>query len=297
MWPRADSHIHLFKPGYSRLLPPSCRRIAPDELTLYRTLAAQHHIGQALVIGYEGEPWALGNNGYISHLAHFYPWIRPVAYVEFPERLDVATLQAFAQRRFVGISLYIFHPNAARNIASTPHEVWEWIVAHRWLVSVNSRGDLWDVWSSILEKYPGLRLLISHMGLPPQVSQPPAPKELDPLLSPVLALADYPGVHVKLSCFYAIAQPDYAFPHRPAWPYIARLVAAFGLHRLIWGSDFAPCLESVSFPQAVAILKSTMLFSDIELSEIEGRNLLALLDSVVPVRTTNQQLASREEVL
>ena len=66
---RADAHLHFFRPGYVALVPDSCRRQVPDEVTLYAALAQQHAIEQVLAVGYEGQAWAACNNAYLAELA------------------------------------------------------------------------------------------------------------------------------------------------------------------------------------------------------------------------------------
>ena len=81
---RADAHLHLFQPGYVAELPENCRRAQPDEATLYSALAQQHGVQQALVVGYEGEAWAAGNNQYLAKVLAGHAWLRPVAFVNDP---------------------------------------------------------------------------------------------------------------------------------------------------------------------------------------------------------------------
>src|SRR4051812_8297057 len=97
---RADAHLHFFAHGYVARLPESCRRIQPDEVTLYAALAQQHAIERVLAVGYEGQPWAAGNNRYLAKLAAVHAWIRPLAFVHDPASLDVATLEQLARDRF-----------------------------------------------------------------------------------------------------------------------------------------------------------------------------------------------------
>lgn len=54
---------------------------------------------------------------------------------------------------------------------------------------------------------------------------------------------------MKLSGFYALAAPSHDFPHTQAWGYVETLLEAFGVERLLWGSDFSPALSHLSFPQ------------------------------------------------
>lgn len=275
---RADAHMHLFRPGFAEHLPESCRRVNPDEVTLYRALSEQHGVGQALVVGYEGEPWAGGNNCYLAELAAIHSWIRPVAYVADPARLDVSTLVAWREEAFVGVSMYLLTGDAAAALEFAPDATWAWLAHQRWLVSVNSAGDLWSAWMPVLARHPDLTLMVSHLGLPGAVAAPPDSAAARRELAAVCGLARYPGVHVKLSGFYALSTPGYAYPHRATWPYVEALLEAFGPSRLLWGSDFSPSLEWVSFPQTYALFAEMPFLDESSRRQIEGENLLALLD-------------------
>lgn len=60
-------------------------------------------------------------------------------------------------------------------------------------------------------------------------------------------------MHVKLSGYYALTDPGYDYPHDAAWPYTEVLADSFGTRRLLWASDFSPCLDSVTFAQAFGL--------------------------------------------
>jgi hypothetical protein len=49
---------------------------------------------------------------------------------------------------------------------------------------------------------------------------------------------------------------------------------------LLWGSDYSPCLDSVSFPQTLAILQYLPGLTAVDRAAIGGENLLELLDQV-----------------
>ena len=53
-------------------------------------------------------------------------------------------------------------------LPEVPDAVWGWLVARKWLVSVNDscKGGGCDRWAEICAKHPALRVLISHLGLP-----------------------------------------------------------------------------------------------------------------------------------
>lgn len=277
---RADAHIHLFQPGYVAELPESCRRIQPDERTLYRALAEKHGVAKALVVGYEGASWAAGNNQYLASVAPEQAWIQPVAFVATPWTLDVATLNDWQSSGFLGLSMYLFETEDLSRLQEVSDDVWSWLVQRRWLVSVNSTGESWLAWTAVLERHPELTLLVSHLGLPRAVSTPPSTHVARDELAAVCSLAQYSAVHVKLSGFYALVTPGYSYPHQAAFPYVETLLDAFGRDRLLWGSDFSPSLEWLSFPQTIGVFAEMPFLTDADRERIEGENLLSLLDRV-----------------
>lgn len=277
---RADAHLHFFRPGYAAVLPDSCRRQLPDEVTLYKALAQQHAIEQVLAVGYEGQSWAAGNNAYLAELAGEHAWIRPIAFLGDPAQLDIDGLERLAAQKFVGLSVYVFDDVIEGALARVDAVVWAWLEKRRWLLSVNSKGARWAAFVKILERHPNLRLLVSHLGLPPAAEGSMTEGSAHQRLESVNALAGFPGVCVKLSGFYALTVPGYDYPHRNAWPYVAALIESFGVQRLLWGSDFSPSLELVSFPQTIGLLALMPFLTDKDRAQIEGTNLLRILGEV-----------------
>jgi predicted TIM-barrel fold metal-dependent hydrolase len=277
MSPHIDAHIHFFLPGYVGILPENCRRQSPDEITLYQGYAQTHEIEQALVVGYEGDRWAEGNNAYIATLASQHAWVRPVAFVSDPVALSLSQLKTWQQQRFVGISLYLFTPEMTGALARVPGEIWEWLADHAWLISVNSTGEQWTGWQPILQAHPQLRLLISHLGLPPAVTDAPSLEDARATLQSVLQLARFPHTYVKFSGFYALAQPGHAYPHNPCWPYAQMISETFGTARILWASDFSPALEYVSFPQTIDVVSQMHWLSHDDLDAVYYTNMARLL--------------------
>jgi L-fuconolactonase len=280
MSPRLDAHAHFFFPGYVDLLPESCRRQSPDEITLYQALAQRHEIEHVLAVGYEGAPWASGNNQYISGLASQHAWVRPLAFVTDPAALTMPQLATWRSQRFVGISLYLFTPDAVAMLAKVPGEIWKWLIDHAWLLSVNSTGEFWTAWEAVLAQHPGLRILIAHLGQPPAVTTAPRVDEARAAMTPVLRLAFFPSVYVKFSGFYALAEPGHAYPHSAALPYAQVTTEAFGAERIVWASDFSPALEYVSFPQTIDVLSTMSWLTSADLDAIYRGNLARLLTTI-----------------
>ncbi len=180
----------------------------------------------------------------------------------------------------MGLSFYLPDERQVSTLKFVVDDVWNWLEQHLWLISVNSKGAHWSAWGPILERFPNLRVLISHLGLPATVCSAPSRELARSRLTEVISLAAFPGVRIKLSGFYAIAQPGYAYPHLAAWPYVISILEVFGSNRLLWGSDFSPSFEHLSFQQTFSLFDEMPFLTDADREKILGGNLLSLLDEV-----------------
>ena len=276
---RADAHIHLFAGGYQDKSFSSRPGVSIDEVACYDSLAREHGVTAALVVGYTGERWCADNNEYLARLSPDHDWIKAVACIDVESPPMVQDLELLRDRRFVGVSLFIFG-EATPQLNRISPGVWRWLEEHNWLVSANSEPGKWSAWQPVLESFPRLRLLVSHLGQPPAISSPFGREEAASVMRPVTRLANYPGVCVKLSGFYSLSSPGHNYPHTAAWLFVEQLAEHFSVDRLLWGSDFSPCLDWVTFPQTIGLFEM-MPFLDLrDVELITGGNLLTLLDEV-----------------
>ena len=74
--------------------------------------------------------------------------------------------------------------------------------------------------------------------------------------APLLALSEFESVYVKLSGFYGFVAQGWRYPQAELFCVVDRLKAAFGVKRLLWGSDFSPVLEHNTFRQAIEVVRS-----------------------------------------
>lgn len=97
----------------------------------------------------------------------------------------------------------------------------------------------------IAERYPGLRLVIDHLGLSQGKKDDAAFEHLPELL----ALAKRPQVAVKASALPCYSSEPY--PYRGLHPHIRRVFDAFGPRRMFWGTDLTrlPC----TYRQAITL--------------------------------------------
>jgi L-fuconolactonase len=92
-----------------------------------------------------------------------------------------------------------------------------------------------DAIARLAREFPDLQLVIDHLG----IAQPPM-RETDEdrfqRFGEVLALARFPNVAIKLSGAPTLSRQ--AFPFADLWPHIHRLLEAFTLERVMWGTDW-----------------------------------------------------------
>jgi L-fuconolactonase len=271
----ADAHAHLFVSGirgrYGRAASGG------DDLEVYESFRDEHRIDTSLVIGYEGDPEYGGNNEHVARLAAQHDWIVPVAFT--PTDAPVVPSE-----RFAGIAVYLPTAAEARGFADWPLQIARTLASEQMVVSVNAVPGTLSLALDGFRALDGCRVLISHLGEPGVYDAPPSPERISAVLEPLLSLADLDHVGVKLSGLYALSNPAHDYPHAVARPFIERIVDAFGIERLYWGSDFSPALDYVSFAQTITAV-SDLPWSDSERAAIMGGNLRAIVRRVAGRRT------------
>ena len=115
-----------------------------------------------------------------------------------------------------------------------------------------------DALGDAIRRFDGTAWIIDHLGLsqPPVLQADPEPFARLPQL---LALADMPGVHVKLSGMPALSRQPY--PYADLKQPFAQLLGAFGPDRLIWGSDWTRTKSLLPYPANVTFLDDLGLLS------------------------------------
>jgi predicted TIM-barrel fold metal-dependent hydrolase len=95
--------------------------------------------------------------------------------------------------------------------------------------------------ATMLTLHPGVPVVLDHCGFPDLSDGPPFLGAAS-----VLALADHPGLHLKITSHVLEAAGAY-----PA-EFVARVAAAFGAERLVWGSDY-PQTHDRSYADLLAL--------------------------------------------
>ena len=134
--------------------------------------------------------------------------------------------------------------------------------------------------AKLARAHPDLNLIIDHLGLkqPPRMVPDAEPFQQLPDL---LALAQFPNVSVKVTGMPGLSREPW--PWNDLWPHYARLIDAFGIERLIWGSDITRVAELMSYADALGYVKHTERLSASDKAKLLGGNLRRILDWHAPL--------------
>lgn len=260
-----DAHLHLFSRGYASRQATS---EPPDfEIERYEQLRRRHRIGIGMVIGYQGESRFAGNNDYIRVLAERYRWIRPFAYID--PTVAPATVAALLDD-YAGLSIYLPAEVEARSrrwlrdVATVSAE-------RHALLSVNAVPGAHPALAELVDRHPELRVVLSHLGLPGVAPNPHSPE-----LASLRKLVADGSIWVKISGLYATSAPSHNYPHPEADAWMDWLLENASVSQLVWGSDFSPALEHVSFRQSLDVHQLGVL-SPTDRAEVMGGTLQRLL--------------------
>lgn len=271
----ADSHLHLFSRGFPGRSGRSVLGRDP-EIEAYEAFRSVHGIAAGLVVGYEADGIDPDNNRYIRSLAAERPWLATLAYLDPRAAPAAAAVAALLDHGHVGIAVYLPDAKASAAMVAWPVETWRVLQDHRAIVSLDARHEAIGDLLPLVRRQTACTFLFSHLGLPGRHTTIPGAAQAAERLAPLLRLADLPHAMVKISGLYAVSDPPHCYPHAAAIPFIDLLLDRFRPARCIWGSDFSPALEFVSFAQTVSHPALDRLAGGAR-DQVMGANLLRLL--------------------
>ena len=164
---------------------------------------------------------------------------------------DAATIGALLDRGHRGLAIYLPDAERAQALLGWPRATWDLLQEHKAVLSLNARPEAIKRLRPRVAEAVETAFLFSHLGLPGVLAADIQPDALQHRLAPLLSMADLPNALVKISGFYGTSDPPHAYPHHGGARAVRSIIDAFGSARCLWGSDFAPALDFVSFPQAM----------------------------------------------
>ena len=229
----ADAQVHTWLRG----TPPSVHQQKPftnDDL-----LSAMDEAGvdRAILVPPNWDPSALAhaNKGALRHPARF----AVMAGLPLEDTDCPGLLPHVIQAGVLGLRLTFATEQRRAMLAGHALDwLWSEVEDRRIPVMIAIWGRL-SLAVPLVERYPGLRLIIDHLGIP--VTDRTVDEDAFSDMDAVLDLARFPNVAVKASGLPAHSTLPY--PFRNLHPYLRRVYDAYGPERTFWGTDLTrmPC--------------------------------------------------------
>jgi predicted TIM-barrel fold metal-dependent hydrolase len=123
----------------------------------------------------------------------------------------------------------MYYPDEAVLLRRANDALWDQLAAGAAVVQFHLRAPQAEQVAQLAVRYPRLRLIVDHLGYPD-------PRAGIETYAPILALARFANVHVKVSDVAGRSREG--FPYADVHPFIRALLRAFGSDRLMWGTGY-----------------------------------------------------------
>ena len=267
-----DSQVHVWTPETPERPWPKDgkqREHLPYALTYEKmlTLMDEAEVERAIIVP---PSWEGDRNDYALEAARLHPDRFAVM-----GRIGIDDVQAPAQVArwltnpgMLGIRLN-FTPKLVQPLRQGYAE-WLWTLAEDLQIPIMAHTAIvMPEFMKIVSSHPKLRLIIDHMGLSSEIARQNRREEA---LDRTLDFAAFPNVAVKLSNAPVYSSENY--PFSDMFPFIQKLIGAFGKKRCFWGSDVSHSLKYATYQQSVTQFTDEITFlTDDEKTWIMGRGI------------------------
>jgi L-fuconolactonase len=266
MNPTFDAHTHIWERQWGNYVVGTGREGSRAQRDLLLALMDNNGVQRACLIAAcnESNPH---NNQFVANICRDQP-NRFVMLSELPlmapdrEELLTRTLHDWPA---LGLR-YIVPIDEMPDAWSGPkyQRFWDNAAAAELLVALNLTPHQVTRLVPLVDRFPNIRWILDHMGRP-------AHNMSDTDYQPVLDLAVYPNVFVKISGFYAFTEDSAEYPYADLAKFVVALRDAYGADRLLWGSDALVVADFSSYTQAYTCLRHIHALSQDDLAWILGK--------------------------
>lgn len=242
-----DAHTHIWRPDLSGVSQVATIVSGQADIPadLLRRYLDEHDVERAVLVQpvYPGD-----DNSYVADAAVADPDRFAAVCVVDPRKPDAANTLVYwvTERGCRGLRL---RPRVPGETVIFGHQdsfpLWE--AAARLGIAVNVLGDFEHLptVAQLAERYPSVSIVIDHLA------HPARPDNLAGI-EPLLLLARFPRISIKLSGFYYFSQAHY--PYADCGDLVRAVYDCFGPTRLLWGSDFPHVLLKARYGGALALI-------------------------------------------
>jgi len=249
-----DTHVHVWALDEQHQPAPDAKVRAPSAADPVEWLVedmAQFGVDRCVLVQSSAFGW---DNTYMVECLEQYPGLfKAIGLVDPLSPGNADDLRFWMARGLSGFRFHpLYYPDESCWIDSAAHDAL-WRAAaetgaimqfHLWPRHATPLGRM-------IARHPGVRVVVDHLGKPDVTEASPYPS-----FQPVLDLARFPNVWVKIGD-YQIASKQ-SFPWPDTIPFVAALKGAFGAERMIWGTGYAGSARLVPLDQALRYVRSEL---------------------------------------
>ena len=160
-----------------------------------------------------------------------------------PERLEVLV----KEHGFSGLRIHLSRPDHPSMWAGADQDpIWDKAAELGAGFISHGPSKLYPDIEPIIARHPDVPIALDHNGGAPRIEDPPYPG-----MQPVLDLAKYPNVYVKLIPH----QEKEPFPYKDSHDGFKRIFDAFGPRRLMWGTNFPGVERQTGYKPALEMFQ------------------------------------------
>lgn len=130
--------------------------------------------------------------------------------------------------------------------------LWEVYKSHDLVCNLHVRPPNYSFVITLARKHPEIRFVMNHFGL---AGAGDAPEE-DAKFLQLRDAADLPNIFVKASGFYHVAVTSWDFRCPGPIGHFSRLLELIGPKRILWGSDWPPSANHLTYRQNLEIVRT-----------------------------------------
>lgn len=249
-----DTHVHVWALDDAHQPAPGAKVRPPTEADPVEWLVEDmetYGVDRCVLVQSSAFGW--DNTYMVECLEKFPDRFKAIGLVDPLGPTNAADLRTWMAR---GLSGFRFHP-----LYYPDDQVWVDAPAHDalWDAAAETGAILqYHLWPRhavplrrMIARHPGARVIVDHLGKPDVIEAPPYPS-----FRPVLDLADFPDVWIKIGDYQIASRQDY--PWRDTVPFVAALKEAFGPERMIWGTGYAGKARLVPLAQALRYVREEL---------------------------------------
>jgi len=241
-----DTHVHVWALDEQHQPPPDAIAAPPKEAAPVEWLLEDMEafgIDHCVLVLMSAFGW---DNSYLFECLERYPGrFKAIGLVDPLDPDNARHLRDLMRKGLSGIRLHpLYYPDQVWIDSPTHHKLWQTAAETGAILQFHMLPKHAVPLAHMVERYPEVRVIVDHLGKPDVTEPPPYPS-----FQPVLRLADFPRVWVKIGDYQIASRQKFPWPD--TFPFVDALRRAFGPERMLWGTGFPGRARLVPLGQAL----------------------------------------------